>query len=160
SFFDSIRTSRDSKFGWEVLAKLRQGVRLEQAQAEMNDVAARLAAAWPETNRGSGVRGVSLLDQVTSQVRLSLKLLLAAVGRVLLIACTNVGNLLLARATGRAREVAVRASLGATRGQLIRQFLTESVVISLIAASLGFGLAAFSLKGLLAFAPHDLPRLS
>ena len=160
SFFDSIRTARDSKFGWDVLAKLRSGVRLEQAQAEMNGVAARLSAAWPETNQGSGVRVVSLLDQVTSQVRLALKLLLAAVTLVLLIACTNIGNLLLARATGRAREVSVRASLGATRGQLISQFLTESVVLSLIAASVGFGLAAVSLKGLLAFAPHSLPRLS
>lgn len=160
SFFDSIRTARDSKFGWDVLAKLRSGVRLEQAQAEMNGVAARLAAAWPETNQGSGVRVVSLLDQVTSQIRLALELLLAAVTLVLLIACANIGNLLLARATGRAREVTVRASLGATRGQLIRQLLTEGVVLSLIAASLGFGLAAFSLKGLLAFAPHSLPRLS
>ena len=79
SFFDSIRTARDSKFGWDVLAKLRPGVRLEQAQTEMNGVAARLAAAWPETNQGPGVRVVSLLDQVTSQVRLALKLLLAAV---------------------------------------------------------------------------------
>ena len=160
SFFDSIRIARDSKFGWDVLAKLRPGVRWEQAQAEMNGVAARLAAAWPETNQGSGVRVVSLLDQVTSQVRLALKLLLAAVTLVLLIACTNVGNLLLARAAGRAREVAVRASLGATRGQLIRQFLTESMVLSLLAATLGFGLAAFGLRALLAFAPHSLPRLS
>ncbi len=160
SFFDSIRTARDSKFGWDVLAKLRPGVRLDQAQAEMNGVAARLAAAWPETNRGSGVRVVSLLDQVTNQVRLALKLLLAAVLLVLLIACTNIGNLLLARATGRAREVAVRASLGATRGQLIGQFLTESAVLSLIAASLGFGLAVFGLKALLALAPSSLPRLS
>ena len=160
SFFDSIRTSRDSKFGWDVLAKLRSGIRLEQAQAEMNGVAARLAAAWPETNQGSGVRVVSLLDQVTSQVRLALKLLLAAVALVLLIACTNIGNLLLARAIGRAREVTVRASLGATRGQLIGQFLTESAVLALIAAGLGFGLAAFGVKGLLAFAPRSLPRLS
>ena len=160
SFFDSIRSARDSKFGWDVLARLRPGVRLEQAQAEMNGVAARLAAAWPETNRGSGVRVVSLLDQVTNQVRLALKLLLAAVTLVLLIACTNIGNLLLARATGRAREVTVRASLGATRGQLISQFLTESAVLSLIAASLGFGLAAFGLKALLALAPHSIPRLS
>ena len=160
SFFDSIRTARDSKFGWDVLAKLRPGVRLEQAQAEMNGIAARQAAAWPETNRGSGVRVVSLLDQVTSQVRLALKLLLAAVALVLLIACTNIGNLLLARAAGRAREVTVRASLGATRAQLISQFLIESSVLALIAASLGFGLAAFGLKALLAFAPHSLPRLS
>jgi predicted permease len=160
SFFDSIRTARDSKFGWDVLAKLRPGVRLEQAQAEMNGIAARQAAAWPETNRGSGVRVVSLLDQVTSQVRLALKLLLAAVALVLLIACTNIGNLLLARAVGRAREVTVRASLGATRAQLISQFLMESAVLSLIAAGLGFGLAAFGLKALLAFAPHSLPRLS
>src|SRR5262249_16557539 len=123
-------------------------------------VAARLAAAWPETNRGAGVRVVSLLDQVTSQVRLALKLLLASVMLVLLIACTNIGNLLLARATGRGREVAVRASLGATRGQLIGQFLTESVVLSLVAAGLGFGLAAFGLKALVAYAPQSLPRLS
>jgi putative ABC transport system permease protein len=160
SFFDSIRTARDSKFGWDVLAKLRQGVRLEQAQTEMNDVAARLAAAWPETNRGSGVRVVSLLDQVMGQVRLALKLLLAAVMLVLLIACTNVANMLLARATGRAREVAVRASLGATKGQLISQFLTESAVLSFIAGSLGFGLAALGLKALVALAPQSLPRLS
>jgi predicted permease len=160
SFFDSIRTARDSKFGWNVLAKLRSGVRLGQAQAEMNGIAARLAAVWPETNQGSGVRVVSLLDQVTSQVRLALKLLLAAVLLVLLIACTNVGNLLLARATGRAREVAVRASLGAARGQLIGQFLTESAVLSLIAASLGFVLAGFSLNILRAFAPPGFPRLS
>jgi predicted permease len=160
SFFDSVRTSRDPKFGWDVLAKLRPGAGLEQAQAEMNSVAARLADAWPETNRGTGVRVVSLLDQVTGRVRLALKLLLGAVTLVLLIACTNIGNLLLARATGRAREVAVRASLGATRGQLIGQFLTESAMLSLLAAGLGFGLAAFSLKGLLAFAPDSFPRLS
>jgi putative ABC transport system permease protein len=160
SFFNAIRTARDSKFGWEVLAKLGPGVRLEQAQAEMNGIGARLASAWPETNRGTGVRVVSLLDQVTSQVSLALKLLLAAVTLVLMIGCTNVGNLLLARATGRAREVAVRASLGATRGQLIWQFLTESAVLSLIAACLGFGLAAFGLRALLAFAPHSLPRLN
>ena len=103
---------------------------------------------------------MSLLDQVTSQVRLALKLLLGAVALVLLIACTNIGNLLLARATGRAREVAVRASLGATRGQLISQFLLESAVLSLIAAGVGFGLAALSLKALLILAPHSLPRLS
>jgi putative ABC transport system permease protein len=160
SFFDSIRAARFSKFGWDVLAKLRRGVRLEQAQAEMNAVAARLAVAWPETNRDSGGRVVSLLDQVTRHVRLALELLFGAVVLVLLIACTNLGNLLLARATGRAREVGVRISLGATRGQLISLFLTESIVLSLFASVVGFGFAALSLRALLTFAPPNVPRLN
>ena len=160
SFFDSIRADRYPKFGWDVLATLRPRVPLEQAQAEMNGIAARLAAAWPETNRDSGVRVVSLLDQVTRHVRLALELLFGAVALVVLIACANLGNLLLARAAGRAREVAVRTSLGASRGQLIGQFLTESVVLSLIAAASGLGLAALGLRTLLAFAPRSVPRLN
>jgi putative ABC transport system permease protein len=160
SFFDSTRMWRYPKFGWNVLAKLRRGVSLEQAQDEMNGIAARLAVAWPETNANSGVRVVSLLDQVTRQVRLALSLLMAAVVIVLLMACTNLGNLLLARAIGREREMAVRASLGATRARLVGQLLTESVVLSVMAAALGFGVAALGLKTLLAFAPPSVPRLS
>ena len=160
SFFAEMRTARYSKFGWNVLARLRAGVAPAQARAEMDGIAARLAAAWPRDDGDSGVRTVSLLDQVTGQVRPALLLLLAAVAMVLLIACTNLGNLLLARASGREREMAVRASLGAARKQLIGQLLTESGVLALMGAAAGFGLAALGLRALVAWAPPNVPRLS
>lgn len=160
SFFADLRTSRTPKFGWNVIARLRRGVNVAQAQAEMNGIAEHLAAAWPITNRDSGIRVVSLLDQVTQRIRLALTLLQVAVGLVLLIACMNLGNLMMARAAGREREMAVRASLGAGRWQLARQLLTESVLLSAMAAGVGFGLAAIGLKTLLAFAPASVPRLN
>ena len=93
----------------------------------------------------------SLLDQVTQHIRLALTLMQVAVGLVLLIACMNLGNLMMARAAGREGEMAVRASLGASRWQLARQLLTESALLSVIAAAVGFGLAAMGLKTLLAW---------
>jgi putative ABC transport system permease protein len=159
AFFDDISTWRYSKFGWHVLARLRPGVTLSQAQVEMDGVSVRLAAAFPDTNQHSGVRVVRLLDQVTAHIRLALELLLAAVVLVLLIACTNLGNLLLARAAGREREMAVRAALGASRAQLLRQLLAESAVLSLAAAALGFALASIALRIVVLFAPAGLPRL-
>jgi predicted permease len=112
SFFADLRASREPKFGWSVIARLRSGVNVAQAQTEMNGIAARLAAAWPGTNRDSGARVISLLDQVTGHVRLALMLMQVAVALVLLIACFNLGNLMMARATGREREMAVRAITG------------------------------------------------
>jgi putative ABC transport system permease protein len=158
-FFAETKDSRDPKFGWGVLARLRPGVGLAQAQAEMDGIASRTGAAYPNM-RNAGVRVVPLLDQVTSKVRLGIELLFAAVAGVLLIACANLGNLLLARAAGRTREVAVRTALGASRRQLIGQFLAESAVLAAIAGVLGFGLAALGLRALLAAAPGNIPRLN
>ena len=129
SYFREVSDSRSVKFGWQVIAKLRPGVRLEAARSEMTGIAARLAQTYPE-DRGIGVRVVPLLDQVVGPVRLGLSLLLAAVAMVLLIACTNLGNLVLARGAGRTREIEVRAALGASRGRLLSQLFTESLVLA------------------------------
>lgn len=160
SFFADIRTSRVSKFGWNVIARLRRGVDLAQAQAEMNGIAAQLATAWPNENRDSGVRVISLLDQVTQHIRLALTLMQVAVGLVLLIACMNLSNLMMARAVSREREMAVRASLGASRWQLARQLLTESALLAAVSAGVGFGLAAMGMRTLVAMAPASVPRLN
>jgi predicted permease len=157
-FFGEMKDSRDPKFGWNVMARLRPGVAVAAAQAEMDGIAARTGAAYPPL-RYAGVRLVPLLDQVTSKVRLGIEVLFAAVAGVLLIACANLGNLLLARAAGRTREIAVRRALGAGTRQLIAQFLTESVVLAAIAGLVGYGLAALGLQALLAVAPANIPRL-
>jgi predicted permease len=159
TFFREIADSRSVKLGWEVIAKLRAGVRLDEARAEMNGLAARLAQAYPE-NRGRGVQVEPLLDRVVGPVRLGLSVLLAAVGMVLLIACTNLGNLVLARGAGRAREMELRCALGAGRGRLLSQLFTESLVLAVTAGVLGLLLAAAGLRAIVAFAPSDTPRLN
>jgi putative ABC transport system permease protein len=158
TFFHEETEARYSKFGWEILAKLRPGVRVEQARAELDGIAARLAQTYAD-DRGKGVRLVPLLDQVVGPVRLGLSLLLAAVGMVLLIACTNLGNLVLARGAGRAREIEVRAALGAGRRRLMAQLFTESLVLSIAAGALGLLLADAGVRAIVAFAPPDTPRL-
>jgi predicted permease len=159
AYFQETSISRSGKFGWDVLARLRPGVRIENAQTEMNGIVSRLAQAYPADYRG-GVRVVSLHEQVTGPVRLPMQLLFAAVIAVLLIACTNLGNLVLARGAGRAREISVRAALGAGRGRLISQFLTESLTLSLLAGVLGLLFAETGLQAVLTFAPKSIPRLN
>ena len=141
----------------DVIARLRPGVSLEQAQSEMDTISRNLAVAHPETNSGLSVRVVSLRDQVLGSSRRVLFLLFASTGLVLLVACGNVANLLLARATTRQKEVAIRAALGASRLRILRQFLAESALIALPAGAIGVGVAYGSLALLRPLIPAGVP---
>ncbi|HUI39267.1 MAG TPA: ABC transporter permease [Candidatus Nitrosotalea sp.] len=141
-----------------VVARLKAGVTLEQAQAEMSAIAQHLAEQYPDINRGWGVHVKSLYESVVGDVRPALLLLLAAVAVLLLIACGNVANMLLARTVDRRREIAVRASLGAGKGRLIRQLLAESLMVSMVGGALGLLFAASGTRAILALVPDDLPR--
>jgi predicted permease len=155
---DPTFLNRRIGMGMRVLGRLRPGVSLEQARADMENTARSLAATYPEANAGSSVSVVRLKDDMVEDIGPTLFVLLAAVGFVLLIACTNVANLLLARSTGRSREFAVRSAMGASQSRLVRQLLTESTLLGLIGGGLGLLLAAEGIKPLLAAVPHALPR--
>ena len=142
------------------IARLKCGVSLVQAKAEMGAITKRLAIKYPATDAGLGVRLVPLPVQVAGpQVRQALWILMSAVLCVLLITCTNVANLLLARGETRSKEFALRAALGAAPARLIQQLLTESLVISSAGGLAGVALAAIGLKALIALAPAGLPHL-
>ena len=143
---------------YRALARLRDGVTLDRAQAEMTAIARRLEAQYPASNTGKLVLLRPLQDLVVGNIRQTLFVLFGAVGVVLLIACANVANLLLARSSIRAREMVVRAAVGASRGRLVRQLLTESAVLGIAAAALGAWFARLATAALLSNAPASLPR--
>ncbi|MGH7474926.1 MAG: ADOP family duplicated permease [Longimicrobiales bacterium] len=142
-----------------VVGRLEQGVTVTQAQAEMDALAVALAEEHPQFMSGWGANVVPMHADLVASVRPVLIVLLAGVSLVLLIACTNIANLLLARAVTREREIAVRGALGAGRGRLARQLLTESAVLGVAGGALGLLVGALMLQGLLALAPDDIPRL-
>jgi putative ABC transport system permease protein len=148
-----------SGHNYRVVGRLKPGISLEQAQAQMTTIAARLEQGYPESNKNKSSAVTLLLDYTVRNMRLSLYVLLGAVALVLLIACANVANLLLAKAAARTREVAIRAALGASRGQVIRQLLTESCLLAAAAGGLGLLLANWGVAALVALAPKGLPRL-
>jgi predicted permease len=150
--------SRGAALGIHGIGRLKPGVTAAQAQADLDRIMQALAVAYPATNKGNGAKVVPMMERLVGNVEGILWTLLAAVGFVLLIACVNVSNLLLARSTSRSREYAIRAALGASHWRLLRQSLTETTILALVGGALGLGIAAWGTKLALQTLSTTLPR--
>jgi len=155
---DSNWQQRGNHPGLYGVARLNPGVTPEQAQAEMTNIAANLEKQYPDSNGGNGVKIQPLLEVFVSDVRRTLWVLFAAVGFVLLIACANIANLLLARASARQKEMAIRAAMGAGRWRIARQLLTESVLLAIVGGALGLLVARWGIHLILYISPNAIPR--
>jgi putative ABC transport system permease protein len=144
---------------WQVVGRLARGVTLPQAQVETTAIFHQVERDDPDPSRAKGINLLPLRVELSGNTRLALLVLLGAVSFVLLIACSNVANLALARGAGREREMAIRSALGAHRSRLVRQLFTESLLLALISAALGVGIAFFGIRMLIAFGPSEIPRL-
>jgi len=142
-----------------VIGRLKNGIELSQALADLNAVAAALEARYPETNTNWRIVAMPLLDRAIGRMKPALYVLFGAVGLLLLIACTNVASLLVVRGMARQKEIALRAALGAARRRVVRQLLTESVLLAAIGGALGLAVAWIGVKGLVAVSPADIPRI-
>ncbi len=140
---------------YAVVARLKPGITVERAQADMSTITKRLEQEYPETNKGWGAKVLPIREALAQVVRKPVLILASSVGFVLLLACLNLAGLLLARASGRGREIAIRASLGATRGRIVRQMLTESVLLGLAGGSLGLVIAQWLMEVLRSAAPEE-----
>ncbi len=155
---DPTFLDRRTSMGMNAVGRLKPGVTFAQAEADMDVLAKHLAEQYPDADKGTGITLVPLKQSIVGSIRPYLLLLLAAVTFVLLIACVNVANLLLARSTGRAREFAIRSALGAGRSRILRQFLTESVLLALAGGGFGLLIASWGLQYGLRLLPEALPR--
>ncbi|HUH62346.1 MAG TPA: ABC transporter permease [Terracidiphilus sp.] len=144
---------------WQAVARLRPGFGARQAQAEMNAIFASLEKSDPDPNRGTGIKVLPLRLEIGGDARLALYVLLASVGLLLLIACSNVANLVLARGVARAGEIAMRQALGATRRRILGQLLTEALVLAALAGIVSLPVARFGIRALVVLVPANLPRL-
>jgi putative ABC transport system permease protein len=153
-------TPSRSAHNYRAVGLLKRDVSLAHAQTEMEALGAQLERAFPQSNEGKTVAVDRLLDQMVRNVRTTLRLIFAVVVVVLLIACANVSSLLLARATARTRELGIRAALGASRARVVRQLVTESVLLALLAGVASVLIAAWGIRGLVALAPVGLPRIA
>ncbi|MBZ5501892.1 MAG: ABC transporter permease [Acidobacteriia bacterium] len=171
SFFDDVflpvgqwdnglLRDRRNSLGLRTVGRIKNGVTFLQAQAEMDRFGKSLAAAYPGVNDGLSVWIEPLKDDLVGNIRPSLLMLWGAVGFVLLIACANVANLLLARSSGRTQEFAIRAALGAGRARIVRQLLVESILLVLAGGAVGVGLASWGTRGLLSILPSALPAVA
>ena len=142
-----------------MLGRLKDGVSIDEAQRDLSQIGASIAATFPEDYRTLALQPVPLQDAIVGDIKQPLLVIMGAVAFVLLIACANVANLFLVRATARESEMAVRAALGAGKTRLVRQLITESVLLSAVGGVAGLVLATWGMKALLRLAPENLPRV-